>query len=77
MAGESIVSTLRKSMEEYLTMRRRMGFKLHEAGQRLEDFVSFMERRRFSHINGSLALTWAKKSPSVQPGPILAAAACA
>lgn len=67
MAGDSIVSTLRKSMEEYLTMRRSMGFKLHEAGQRLEGFVSFMERRRLSHINASLALTWAKKPPSVQP----------
>ena len=61
------MSTLRKSMEEYLTMRRRLGFKLHEAGQRLEDFVCYMERRRASHISASLALTWAQKSPSVQP----------
>jgi integrase/recombinase XerD len=67
MAGRPIMSMLRKSMEEYLTMRRRLGFKLHEAGQRLEDFVCYMERRRASHISASLALTWAQKSPSVQP----------
>ncbi len=61
------MSTLRESMQDYLTMRRHLGFKLHEAGQRLEDFVSFMERRRASRISTSLALTWAQKSPSVQP----------
>jgi integrase/recombinase XerD len=61
------MSTLRKSMEEYLTMRRRLGFKLHEAGQRLEDFVCFMEWRRASHISASLALDWAQKSLLVQP----------
>ena len=42
MAEHAIMRTLRKSMEEYLTMRRSLGFKLHEAGQRLEDFVRFM-----------------------------------
>src|ERR1700739_122859 len=36
-------------------------------GRRLKDFVSFMERRRASRISTSLALTWAQKSPSVQP----------
>ncbi|MBP0625395.1 tyrosine-type recombinase/integrase [Cupriavidus sp. LEh25] len=60
------MSTLRKSMQDYLTMRRHLGFKLHEAGRRLEDFVSFMEQRRASRITTSLALTWAQKSPTVQ-----------
>ena len=44
-----------------------LGFKLHEAGLRMEDFVSFMERRRASRISTSLALTWAQKSALVQP----------
>lgn len=61
------MSTLRKSMQDYLTMRRHLGFKLHEAGQRLENFVSFMERRRASRISTSLALTWAQTSSAVQP----------
>jgi integrase/recombinase XerD len=61
------MNPLRRSMHEYLAMRRRLGFKLHEAGLRLEDFVSFMEQRRARRITSSLALTWAQKSRSAQP----------
>jgi integrase/recombinase XerD len=61
------MSPLRKSMQDYLAMRRRLGFKLHEAGLRLEDFVSFMEQRRVSRITRSLALTWAQVPRLVQP----------
>ncbi len=39
--GVSMVS-LRQSMDEYLAMRRSLGFKLQEAGLRLKDFVTFM-----------------------------------
>lgn len=60
-------SQLRQSMEEYLSMRRSLGFKLHEAGLRLKDFVSFMEERRAHRITSALALTWAQKSRDVQP----------
>lgn len=61
------MSPLRRSMHEYLAMRRGLGFKLHEAGLRLESFVSFMEQRRARRITSSLALTWAQKSRSAQP----------
>jgi len=61
------MSPLRRSMHEYLAMRRRLGFKLHEAGLRLEDFVSFMEQHRTRRITSSLALTWAQRPRSVQP----------
>jgi hypothetical protein len=44
------MTALRKSVEEYLAMRRRLGFKLQEAGLRLNDFVSFMEDRRARRI---------------------------
>jgi integrase/recombinase XerD len=54
-------------MQEYLAMRRRLGFKLHEAGLRLDDFVSFMEQRRQSRITTSLALAWAQIPRGVQP----------
>jgi len=50
MAEGTNMSSLRQSMEEYLAMRRRLGFKLHEAGLRLKDFVSFMEERRARRI---------------------------
>src|SRR5579872_2874226 len=61
------MATLRKYMEEYLAMRRRLGFKLQEAGLRLNDFVSFMEDRRARRITSALALNWAQRSHDVQP----------
>ena len=61
------MSSLRQSMEEYLAMRRSLGFKLHEAGLRLKDFVSFMEERRARRISSAIALTWAQRSHDVQP----------
>lgn len=61
------MGSLRRSMQEYLTMRRRLGFKLQEAGLRLNDFVSFMEKRRARRITSALALTWAQRSRNVQP----------
>jgi chorismate-pyruvate lyase len=44
------MNSLRQSIEEYLAMRRSLGFKLREAGQALADFAAFMERRRASYI---------------------------
>jgi integrase/recombinase XerD len=61
------MSPLRRSMQEYLAMRRGLGFKLHEAGLRLESFVSFMEQRRARRITRSLALDWAQQSRVAQP----------
>jgi integrase/recombinase XerD len=67
VAEDMNMSPLRQSMEEYLAMRRSLGFKLHEAGLRLKDFVSFMEERRARRITSALALTWAQRPRGVQP----------
>jgi hypothetical protein len=61
------MNTLRQSIEEYLAMRRSLGFKLREAGTMLPDFATFMERRRTSYITQALALTWAQQPTHVQP----------
>ncbi len=66
MAKDVSMGSLRQAMEEYLAMRRRLGFKLHEAGLRLKDFVSFMEERRARRITSALALTWAQRPHDVQ-----------
>jgi len=58
--------TLRKSLQEYLAMRRGLGWKLHGHGRPLEEFVKFMEERAAARITNSLALKWAK-SPSSKP----------
>jgi integrase len=62
------MNTLRQAAQEYLTMRRSLGYKLQEAGKRLLDFITFMEQRRASYITQSLALAWAKQPSAVLPG---------
>jgi integrase/recombinase XerD len=61
------MNTLRQAVREYLSMRRDLGFKLHEAGKGLHDFVAFMEQRRATYITQVLALAWAQQPTNVQP----------
>lgn len=55
------MNTLRQDVQEYLTMRRNLGFKLQRAGPALLDFVSFVEQHRAAYITLRLALAWAKQ----------------
>jgi integrase len=59
------MNTLRQAAQEYLTMRRSLGYKLQGAGKRLLDFITFMEQHRASYITQSLALAWAKQPSDV------------
>ena len=61
------MSTLRRALNDYLAMRRGLGFKLRDAGRELLDFVRFMERQRASYITRTLALAWAQQPSSAQP----------
>jgi len=61
------MTTLRQAVQEYVRMRRDLGFKLHEAGKGLLDFVTFMEQHRASYITQALALAWAQQPSNVQP----------
>lgn len=61
------MNTLREAVEDYLRMRRGLGFKLREAGKGLQDFVSFLEERGVTHITTCLAMEWAQQPLSVQP----------
>ncbi len=61
------MTTLRIAVQEYVRMRRDLGFKLHEAGKGLLDFVTFMEQHRASYITQALALAWAQQPSNVQP----------
>jgi integrase/recombinase XerD len=54
-------------VEDYLTMRRGLGFKLYHDGKRLLAFVSFLEERGATHITTSLALEWAQRPSPAQP----------
>lgn len=61
------MSSLRTALDEYLALRRHLGFKLHDAGVALPDFVTFVERHRTSVITTQLALAWAQQPTTVQP----------
>ena len=60
------MSTLRPALEQYLALRRNLGFKLREAGTALSDFVAFMEQNHASTITTALALTWAQQPANAQ-----------
>jgi len=61
------MNTLRQAVDEYLAMRRSLGFKLKSTGPALFDFVRFLEQHRASYITLRLALAWATQSSGGKP----------
>jgi integrase/recombinase XerD len=61
------MTTLQSALQEYLAMRRGLGFQLRDTGRLLLKFVTFMEQHRASVVTTPLALAWAKQSQTVQP----------
>ena len=59
------MSTLRASLQDDLTLRRALGFKLRTEGISLLSFVVFMEQAEADFISIDLALAWAKQSKNV------------
>jgi len=57
------MTDINAAIAEYLELRRRLGFKLEEAGRLLPDFARYAERREATAITTELALAWA-----AQPG---------
>ena len=60
------MNELRKAVDEYLIIRRKLGFKLQRAGKLLHDFVLFTEKEGISFITAELALRWATQSSDCQ-----------
>jgi hypothetical protein len=61
------MNTLREAAEEYLSLRRHLGYKLDRSGRLLLQFVSFMEQRKAQFITSDLGLEWAVLPTKVQP----------
>ena len=57
------MSALRTRAEEYLAMRRALGFKLESQGPRLMSFVRFCEDRGATTVTTDLAVKWATSTP--------------
>ena len=60
------MNTLREALQEYVDLRRGLGYKMHDEGLLLPRFVSFMEEHCAEHISVRLAVEWAQGAP-VQP----------
>ena len=60
------MNTLHSSLQDYLALRRGLGFKMSDAGRMLPGFVSFLEARQESYITAQSALEWAQRA-DVQP----------
>jgi integrase len=57
------MSALRLAAEQYLAMRRALGFKLSTQGAHLMSFVAYCEARSVDHVTADLALEWATETP--------------
>jgi integrase/recombinase XerD len=61
------MTRLREGLEDYLSLRRGLGFKLERPGQLLADFVGFLEQAGAPTVTTALALTWATAPAGADP----------
>lgn len=54
------MSTMLTSLEQYLALRRSLGFKLSSQESRLRKFVAYAKSRGQDHITAKLAVEWAQ-----------------
>ncbi len=58
------MSALRRDLDDYLMIRRALGFKLERAGLLLADFVAHLEANEADTITTDAALAWATLPPT-------------
>jgi integrase/recombinase XerD len=61
------VTRLEQALNDYLRIRRSLGFQLQEAEGRLKNFAAFLRAERASYITRELALRWATQPAKAQP----------
>lgn len=61
------MSSWRKRVEEYVELRRSLGFKLLAANVGLIRFASFLQQCRAVHITIPLAMEWAQQDKTARP----------
>jgi integrase/recombinase XerD len=59
---------LRTILKDYLDMRRKLGYKLKTSESVLENFITFFENQKKTYLTTHLAVKWARKSKSTNPG---------
>src|SRR4051812_27864031 len=60
------MTTLQQGAEDYLRLRRSLGFKLKRPCRFIRDFVIWLEHRGERRITTALALTWATQPEHLQ-----------
>lgn len=61
------MTSLRTALDDYLRIRRRLGFEIPQDGRLLEGFVEFLERAGAERITTELALAWARVPVHAHP----------
>lgn len=61
------MNDLHAALDEYLSVRRTLGFKLRDEGTVLHKFLRFLEKKGASYITTDLALQWATQPQNVLP----------
>jgi len=67
MAGRKAMSALVDAAEDYLRLRRALGYKLERQGQLLRCFVRYVDVLGADHVTVDLALDWATLPKEAQP----------
>jgi integrase len=61
------MSALRVALDDYLLIRRRLGFAMPQDGRLLEGFIGFVEQAGAQRISTELALAWARLPVDAHP----------
>jgi integrase len=61
------MSPLREALDDYLRLRRQLGFELEGAGRQLRGFVDFLEQAGAPRITSELAVAWATLPADARP----------
>lgn len=61
------MSTMSGQVEDYLRLRRALGFKLERAGHLLPQLVAYLERAGAATVTSDLAIAWARLPERAQP----------
>jgi len=62
------MNPLAAHLDNYLKLRRQLGFKLRVPGILLRNFVRFAQQKRVAFITTPLALEWATQPCHISPG---------
>ncbi len=61
------MTSLRQGIDDYITLRRSLGFKLHGVADDLRNFAAFLELKAAPYVTTELAMKWAMQPTDHQP----------